>query len=113
MDHGTRQEVRQARLRRACAERYPMLPVRWWTSAARLAAIVASASGRGPAPRAGRVLPGHCFEFRGGSPRGPESIGLRTRAGELPHGPPAGAPQRRGSGASSLAALAWALSGWA
>ena len=64
--------VRQAKLRPECANRYPTLPARIWTSAARLAELVAS-YGRAQRPekaRKGRTLPEADFEFQGGSPAG-------------------------------------------
>ena len=45
--------VRQAKLRPECANRYPTLPARIWTSAARLAELVAS-YGRRAAAREGQ-----------------------------------------------------------
>jgi hypothetical protein len=61
--------VRQAKLRPECADRYPTLPARMWTSAARLAGLVASsrrAPQRPERTRKGRTLPEADFEFRGG-----------------------------------------------
>ena len=63
--------VRQAKLRPECADRYPTLPARMWTSAARLADLVASyrpAPQRPEKTRKGRTLPEADFEFRGGFP---------------------------------------------
>ena len=66
--------VRQAKLRPECAERYPTLPARMWTSATCRADLVASYRG-GPRPeRRGepdeeRTLSKADFEFRGGFPR--------------------------------------------
>lgn len=63
--------VRQAKLRPECADRYPTLPARMWTSAARLAELVASYR---PSPQrpekteTARALPETDFEFRGGFP---------------------------------------------
>ena len=59
--------VRQAKLRPECADRYPTLPARMWTSAARLADLVAS---HRPAPQRPEKtrLPEADFEFRGGFP---------------------------------------------
>ena len=65
--------VRQAKLRPECANRYPTLPARIWTSASRLAELVAS-YGRAPQrpekTRKGRTLPEADFEFRGPSRAG-------------------------------------------
>jgi hypothetical protein len=58
--------VRQAKLRAECADRYPTLPARMWTSAARLAELVASRAPQRPeTTRKGRTLPEADFEFRG------------------------------------------------
>jgi hypothetical protein len=77
--------VRQAKLRPECANRYPTLPARIWTSAARLAELVAS-YGRAPQrpekTRKGRTLPEADFEFQGGSPRWLGGLIARTRTGE-------------------------------
>jgi hypothetical protein len=77
--------VRQAKLRPECANRYPTLPARMWTSAARLAELVAS-YGRAPQrpekTRKGRTLPEADFEFQGGSPRWLGGLIARTRTGE-------------------------------
>jgi hypothetical protein len=77
--------VRQAKLRPECASRYPTLPARIWTSAARLAELVAS-YGRAPQrpekTRKGRTLPEADFEFRGGFPRWLGRLFARTRTGE-------------------------------
>lgn len=60
--------VRQARLRPECAERYPTLPVRMWTSATFLAELVASypvtRSDRPGKPDRERTLSEADFEFR-------------------------------------------------
>jgi hypothetical protein len=67
--------VRQAKLRPECAERYPTLPARMWTSATCLAELVASYQGMRPRPkRRGepdeeRTLSETDFEFRGGFAR--------------------------------------------
>jgi hypothetical protein len=78
---------RQAKLRPECANRYPTLPARMWTSAARLAELVASyrrALQRPGKTRKGRTLPEADFEFRGGFPRwGLGGWIVRTRTGEL------------------------------
>jgi hypothetical protein len=61
--------VRQAKLRPECANRYPTLPARMWTSATHLAELVASyrrAAQRPEQTRKGRTLPEADFEFRGG-----------------------------------------------
>ena len=61
--------VRQAKLKPECADRYPTLPARMWTSAARLAELVAPyrrAPQRPGKTRKGRTLPEADFEFRGG-----------------------------------------------
>jgi hypothetical protein len=61
--------VRQAKLRPECADRYPTLPARMWTSAGRLAELVASYRRAPPEEtRKGRTLPEADFEFRGGFP---------------------------------------------
>ena len=82
---GVTATVRQAKLRRECADRYPTLPARMWTSAARLAELVASYR-RGP-QRPGKIkkkrtLSEADFEFRGGSPRWLGGLIARTRTGE-------------------------------
>jgi hypothetical protein len=63
--------VRQAKLKPECADRYPTLPVRMWTSASCLAALVALSPGERPerasAPERDRPLSDDDFEFRGGS----------------------------------------------
>jgi hypothetical protein len=65
--------VRQAKLRPECAERYPTLPARMWTSATCLADLVASHRGARPErrgqPDEERTLSEADFEFRGGFPR--------------------------------------------
>ena len=65
--------VRQAKLRPECAERYPTLPARMWTSATCLADLVASYRGarleRRGKPDEERTLSEADFEFRGGFPR--------------------------------------------
>jgi hypothetical protein len=67
---GTRTTVRQAKLRPECAERYPTLPARMWTSATCLADLVASYRGvrleRHGTPGEERTLSESDFEFRGG-----------------------------------------------
>jgi hypothetical protein len=70
---GMADPVRQAQLRRECAERYPTLPTRMWTSATCLAELVASSRGARPEwpAKSGkeRTLLEADFEFRGGFPR--------------------------------------------
>ena len=65
--------VRQAKLRPECAQRYPTLPARMWTSATCLADLVASYRGARPErrgePDEERTLSEADFEFRGGFPR--------------------------------------------
>lgn len=82
--------VRQAKLRPECADRYPTLPASMWTSAARLAELVAAYRRARPQPpgktRKGRTLPEAEFEFRGGSPRWLGGLIARTRDGELAFG---------------------------
>jgi hypothetical protein len=79
----TTTEVRQAKLKPECAERYPTLPARMWTSATWLADLVASKRGdRLEAPYAQRTLSEADFEFRGGPPRGLVGLLARTRIGE-------------------------------
>jgi hypothetical protein len=61
---------RQARLRPERADRHPSLPVSMWTSAVRMAKLVASEprSPESPATAAdGRCLSNADFEFRGGA----------------------------------------------
>jgi hypothetical protein len=69
--------VRQAKLKPEGAERYPTLPVRMWTSATWLAALVASYRGAGPEGE--RPLSDTDFEFRGGASAGSAAC-LRQRA---------------------------------
>jgi hypothetical protein len=77
--------VRQAKLKPECAESYPTIPARMWTSAARLAQLVgAYRRARAQCPERTekeRTLSETDFEFRGGFPHW---FGLiaRTRAGE-------------------------------
>ena len=76
--------VRQAKLRPECAERYPTLPARMWTSATCLAGLVSSY--RGPRLREAdeeRTLSETDFEFRGGASRGSGGLLLHTRIDEL------------------------------
>ena len=77
--------VRQAKLRPECANRYPTLPARMWTSAARLDELVTSyrrAPQRLENPRKGRTLPDTDFEFQGGFPRRLGGLITHTRLGE-------------------------------
>jgi len=77
---------RQAKLRPECADRYPTLPARIWTSASRLAELVASCRRAPPWPaktKMERTLPEADFEFQGGSHRWLGGLILRTRSGEL------------------------------
>jgi hypothetical protein len=76
---------RQAKLRPECADRYPTLPARMWTPAARLAELVASyrrGLHRPEMTRKGRTLPAADFEFRGGVRRWLGGLFARTRTGE-------------------------------
>jgi hypothetical protein len=83
---GVTATVRQAKLRPECAERYPTLPARMWTSATWLAQLVASYRGALPElPRQNdneRTLTESDFEFRGGFCRSPRGLFPRTRIGE-------------------------------
>ena len=78
--------VRQTRLRPECARSYPTIPVSMWTSARHLAALVSTALESLPRQlgkcEGERALPEADFEFRGGFPRLPDVLPLRTRAGE-------------------------------
>jgi hypothetical protein len=75
--------VRQAKLKPECAERYPTLPARMWTSATWLAELVGSyreARLEPPGtPIKERTLSEIDFEFRGGLPRGLRGLFTRTR----------------------------------
>jgi hypothetical protein len=70
--------IREARLRRGAADRYPFIPVRMWTQAARMAELVRKhlleCGHRVRAQRRG--LPEGDFRFRGGLRHPP---GVRTR----------------------------------
>ena len=82
---GVTATVRQAQLRPECADRYPTLPARMWTTAARLVELVASYRRAPPRPgkiEKGRTLSEADFEFRGGSPRWMGGLIARTRTGE-------------------------------
>ena len=75
--------VRQAKLRPECAERYPTLPARMWTSATCLAELVSSY--RVARPREAdkeRTLSETDFEFRGGASRCSGGLLARTRIDE-------------------------------
>lgn len=64
------QPVRQAALKPSAADSYPYLPARMWTTARRLAELVAKYRGV-PAEavnRLNRVLSDQDFMFRGGGP---------------------------------------------
>jgi hypothetical protein len=69
-DRGTRQFIRLAALKPAAADAYPYLPVRMWTTADRLAALVARYRGisREALDRAHRILSDQHFMFRNGGP---------------------------------------------
>jgi hypothetical protein len=75
--------VRQAKLRPECADRYPTLPARMWTSASRLAELVAASAAAAREDQDGSHLPEADFEFQGGSHRWLGGLILRTRSGEL------------------------------
>jgi len=64
------QRKREAALRPEAADAYPYLPVRMWTAADRLAALVASYRGISvtAVDRLHRVLSDADFRFRGGEP---------------------------------------------
>jgi hypothetical protein len=84
---GITASVRQAQLKPECAERYPTLPARMWTSATWVAELVVS-SGGARSERPGRsdqerTLLEADFEFRGGFPRRLGGWFARTRPGEL------------------------------
>lgn len=82
---GVAATVRQAKLRPEYADHYPTLPACMWTSAARLAELVACyrrAAQRPEKTKKGRTLPEAEFEFRGGSPRWFGGLIARTRTGE-------------------------------
>jgi hypothetical protein len=78
--------VRQAQLKPECAERYPKLPARMWTSATCVAELVASH--RAGLPEGAvqsdvkRTLSEADFEFRGGFHRWGGGLFARTRTGE-------------------------------
>jgi hypothetical protein len=78
--------VRQAKLRPECADRYPTLPARMWTSATCLAELVASYREARPKrpgkPDKERTLREADFEFRGGCPRWPGGLFVATRINE-------------------------------
>ena len=56
--------IREARLQPECAEVYPTLPARLWTSARKMAGLVADYAGAKDFSR--RLLSEDCFDFRGG-----------------------------------------------
>ena len=64
------QPVLQAALKPSAAEGYPYLPVCMWTTARRLAELVAKYRGipANALDRIDRVLPDHDFMFRRGGP---------------------------------------------
>lgn len=64
------QGVLQAALKPSAAEGYPYLPVRMWTTARRLAELVAKYRGipANASDRIDRVLPDHDFMFRRAGP---------------------------------------------
>jgi hypothetical protein len=81
---GVTEQVRQAKLRPECAERYPTLPARMWTSATCLADLVASDRPEPiEKPYKERTLSEGDFEFRGGLPRGLGGLFARTRTSEV------------------------------
>jgi hypothetical protein len=81
---GTITSLRQARLKPECAERYPTLPARMWTSATSLAELVTSSGSAQPVKLdKDRTLCEADFEFRGGLPRRLGGWFARTRPGEL------------------------------
>lgn len=80
---GITTRVRQAKLRPECAERYPTLPARMWTSATCLAELVSSYRGARPGERdRDRTLSETDFEFRGGASRCSGGLFARTRIDE-------------------------------
>ena len=74
--------VRQAKLRPECAERYPTLPARMWTSATSLAELVSSYRAALPGEPNERTLSETDFEFRGGASRRSGGLLVRTRIDE-------------------------------
>jgi hypothetical protein len=70
--------IREARLRREAAERYPGLPVGVWLPASQVGAecLARTAAERCFASPTARALGDDAFEFRGGTPE----IALRRRA---------------------------------
>ena len=74
--------VRQAKLRPECAERYPTLPARMWTSATCLAELVSSYRAALPGEPNERTLSETDFEFRGGASRRSGGLFVRTRIDE-------------------------------
>jgi hypothetical protein len=77
--------VRQARLKPECAERYPTLPARMWTSATCLAELVTASRGAQPAKLGkDRTLCDADFQFRGGFSRWSHQSFAGPRIGEPP-----------------------------
>ena len=74
--------VRQARLKSERAHLHPTLPASMWTSASRMAELVACWPKLPGTPRGGRRLSEEDFEFRGGHARWPTQALRHTRAGE-------------------------------
>jgi hypothetical protein len=80
---GITTRVRQAKLRPECAERYPTLPARLWTSATCLAELVSSYRAAQPGePDKERALSQTDFEFRGGVSRSSGELFAHTRIDE-------------------------------
>jgi hypothetical protein len=76
---------RQARLKPESADRHPSLPVSMWTSAVRMAELVASEARSLESPgatRKGRLLSDAHFDFRGGAARRSSGSVLRWDRGE-------------------------------
>lgn len=72
---------RQARLKPECADRHPSLPVSMWTSAVRMAELVASEPRSPESPGTagnGRCLSDADFEFRRGAARPSGGLILRS-----------------------------------
>jgi hypothetical protein len=75
--------IREARLKREGADRYPSIPARMWTEAARMADLVLKhleLAGRRVRARR-RALPEQDFRFRGGFPHPPGAHTRLTDAG--------------------------------
>lgn len=80
--------LRQARLKPACADRFPMIdPSRWYTAAALAGTVKGTLIVRegAEATLPERVLEPEYFEFRGGSSRRGSWSGLRTRRLDRQH----------------------------